>query len=104
MLRKSVLATGTAVALGLAACMPAAHAVDRGTLLASTCNTCHGPDGRGAGAIPNIQGRPPAAFIAVMNSFKAGGAPTTTVMDRHAKGHTEEDIKQMADHYAKLGR
>jgi cytochrome c553 len=101
MLRKSVLITGTAVALGFAASMPAAHAVDRGMLLASTCNTCHGPDGRGSGSIPNIQGRPPEAFIAVMNAFKSG-APT--VMDRHAKAHTAEDIKQMADHYAKLGK
>lgn len=72
------------------------------TLMASTCVGCHGADGTSRGpATPTIAGMAPETFIEAMVSFK-DGSRTATIMDRIAKGFTEEEIKQLADYYGKL--
>ena len=75
---------------------------DAVTIMASTCVGCHGADGTSRGpAIPPIAGMAPETFIDAMKSFK-DGSRTATIMDRIAKGFTDEETKQLADYYAKF--
>ncbi|MCG5500713.1 c-type cytochrome [Ectothiorhodospira lacustris] len=75
--------------------------VSRGALMATTCYACHGTDGRSAGAIPSIYGYPPEIMIAQMKAFRDGTRPAT-VMDRHATGYTDEEIKLIAEYLSTL--
>jgi sulfide dehydrogenase cytochrome subunit len=85
------LATGAAVAA-----MP-----DAGAMLANTCLGCHGPGGSSVGpATPTIAGMQPESFNEAMKGYKEGTRPAT-VMDRIAKGYTEDEIKAMGAVFAK---
>ena len=72
-----------------------------GALLASTCAGCHGANGSSVGpSIPSIAGMTAETFIEEMKGFKAGTRPST-IMDRLAKGYTEDEIKLMAEYFSK---
>ncbi len=78
-----------------------AHAVDYGQMLAGTCAGCHGPEGSSRGpAAPTIAGMSPEIFIEAMIDYREGIRPAT-VMNRIAKGYTDEQIKLMAEHFSK---
>jgi sulfide dehydrogenase cytochrome subunit len=64
---------------------------------AAGCSGCHAA--HIATAIPRLAGRDPAEVVAAMQSFKTGAKPAT-VMDRIAKGFSDEEIKAIADWYA----
>lgn len=91
-----------AMSLGLAL-LPAAQAVDitRGKILASTCFACHGTDGRSTGAIPSIYGFPAETLYHNMKAFQDGTRPAT-VMNRHATGYTDEEIRLIADYLSNI--
>jgi sulfide dehydrogenase cytochrome subunit len=75
---------------------------DAVTLMASTCVGCHGADGTSRGpATPTIAGMAVDTFVEAMKSFK-DGSRTATIMDRIAKGFTDEETKQLAEYYGKL--
>jgi len=76
-----------------------AEKVSRGAVLSGTCFGCHGPDGHSAGAIPTIAGKDAKFIEEQLKAFAAGTRPST-VMGRHAKGYTEEDIKLIAKFFA----
>ena len=78
-----------------------AFAVDRGELLASTCMSCHGAGGKSKGAIPSIAGLDKAYIVKSLQDFKSGARPAS-VMQRHAKGYTDEEFALMADYLSKL--
>jgi sulfide dehydrogenase cytochrome subunit len=78
----------------------AADAVPRAELLASMCATCHGTNGTGAKPNPSINGEDPADFADIMQAFASGDEPTS-IMDRHAQGYTEAEIKMLADYFSK---
>lgn len=78
-----------------------AAGIDRGTMLSNSCAACHGTDGMSPGEIPSIQGKS-AEFISIaLIEFRDGKRPAT-VMDRHAKGYTDEEIELIARHFAGL--
>lgn len=80
----------------------AAEPPDAVTIMASTCVGCHGADGTSRGpATPTIAGMAPETFVDAMKAFK-DGSRTATIMDRIAKGFTEEETKQLAEYYSKL--
>jgi cytochrome c553 len=68
-------------------------------ILSVTCATCHGTNGNSVGTIPALAGMDKKYFIKRMQAFKAGEA-TATVMDKHAKGLTAEEINQLAAYFA----
>jgi len=71
-------------------------------VLAATCAGCHGPNGASGGpATPTISGFNSEYFVEVMKGFASGEVPST-IMGRIAKGYTDDEIKKMADYYAKL--
>ena len=69
-------------------------------LLAASCDTCHGPQGRSPGAIPAIAGLDAPALRESLLGFKQDRIPAT-VMNRIAKGFTDAEIAALA---AYLGR
>jgi len=75
-------------------------AVSRAELLASMCNTCHGTNGKGAKPMPGISGEEPDDFIDLMQAFANGEEPTS-IMDRHAQGYTEAELKLLAEYFSK---
>ncbi|MGD8497763.1 MAG: c-type cytochrome [Chromatiales bacterium] len=75
----------------------------RGAMLANPCAGCHGTDGKSPGPIPGLQGLPEAYLIDTMKAFRDGKRPAT-VMDRIAKGYTDEEIELMAAYLAKAGK
>ncbi|MCD8514259.1 MAG: hypothetical protein LRY63_13955 [Nitrincola sp.] len=73
-------------------------------LMAGTCANCHGTDGKLAGAIPAIAGRPATVLEAQLLAFKQGLQPNTTVMDRIAKGFTDAELSALANHFANINK
>jgi sulfide dehydrogenase cytochrome subunit len=86
-----VLVAGTATADG----------VERGALLASMCNACHGTDGQGSSTMPKLAGKEVEEIVDLLKAFASGEEPST-IMDRHASGYTDEEIRAIAEHYANL--
>ena len=79
-----------------AALLPvSAFAADKGMVLALSCASCHGTNGASPGSIPRIQGRSAEYIEKAMLQFKAGERPAT-VMNRIAKGYTDEEIKLLS--------
>jgi len=79
--------------------------------MANTCAGCHGTNGQSVGpASPNLAGISEAYFIESMEGFKAlpkgknhaEDARPATIMQRIAKGYSEEQIEQMGAHFAAL--
>lgn len=80
----------------------AAHAVDlRAAVLANPCAACHGMDGVSVGAIPSINQLGANAMVAALKAYKSGERPAT-VMDRIAKGYSDEEIQRIADYFQSL--
>ena len=73
----------------------------RGAVLSASCAGCHGTDGRSPGSIPPIYGRSADFIRASMDDFRSGNRPST-VMGRHAKGYTDEEISLIAEYFASL--
>lgn len=89
-----------AAALALASAAFAAPP-DYASMMANTCVGCHGPNGASLGpATPTIAGMATDTFIEAMKGYKDGSRPAT-VMDRIAKGYSDDEIKQMAAYFSK---
>jgi cytochrome c553 len=66
---------------------------------ASSCTGCHAANAGVDTAVPRLGGRPAADLVTQMQAFKSGQKPST-VMDRIAKGFTDEEIQAIAAWYA----
>jgi sulfide dehydrogenase cytochrome subunit len=104
---KAILATGLAFAVSSAiaadkpAEKPATLSGATGSMLANTCAGCHGTNGVSSGpASPSIAGFNKEYFVVAMNEFKEGKFPST-IMSRIATGYSDEEIKAMAEFFAK---
>lgn len=73
-------------------------------VLAGACSNCHGTEGRLAGAIPAIAGRPAGVLESQLLSFKRGEQPHATVMDRLAKGYTDAELAALAEYFATIDK
>ena len=71
-------------------------------VLAASCVSCHGPDGRSSTAIPSIAGQPESRLLARLQSFKAAAAPEATIMTRLIKGYDEAQIQALARWFAEV--
>ncbi len=79
----------------------AADAISRGAMLSNSCAGCHGTDGASPGSIPGIKGRSADYITQALTEFRDGTRPST-VMGRHAKGYTDEEIRLIAEYFASL--
>ena len=62
---------------------------------ASSCSGCHAVGAKVETPVPRILGRQPAEIIAAMLAFQSGERPST-VMERIAKGFSEDEIRAIA--------
>lgn len=62
---------------------------------AAACSGCHSP-AAGTGSMPSLSGKTAADIAQDMRAFKSG-AREATVMDRIAKGFSDEEIQAIAD-------
>lgn len=72
-------------------------------VLAASCAACHGTNGNSIGGTPVLAGLHVDHFIRQMQAFKSGER-ASTVMHRHAKGLTEAEIRELADHFSRQPR
>lgn len=61
---------------------------------AAACSGCHGSGVSGA-AVPPLHGRRVEEIVVAMQAFRSGERPAT-VMDRIAKGFTDEETRAIA--------
>jgi cytochrome subunit of sulfide dehydrogenase len=100
MTRFRIIAAAIAVSMASLALAPQAIAeVDRGQLLTTSCFSCHSIDG--TGSMPGLVGYPRDLMISQMQAFKNDSRPGT-IMNRHAKGYSDEEIVMIADHFATI--
>ena len=66
---------------------------------AAACSGCHPTSTRVTSPVPRLAGRDSAAIVKAMQDFRSG-VRTGTVMDRIAKGFTDEEIQAIAAWYA----
>lgn len=72
-------------------------------VLSASCAACHGTNGNSVGGTPVLAGLDRSHFIAQMMAFRTGERGST-VMFRHAKGLTPEEIIGLADFFAMQAR
>jgi len=80
---------GIATAAGLADAPPGAL----------SCSGCHPPVATAGTPVPPLAGGDANAIVAAMQSFRSGQR-SATVMDRIAKGFTDDEIRAIAAWYA----
>jgi cytochrome subunit of sulfide dehydrogenase len=72
-------------------------------VLASSCAACHGTNGNSVGGTPVLAGLNSEYFLSQMYAFQSGSR-SSTVMHRHAKGLTRQEIIELADHFSRQPR
>lgn len=72
-------------------------------ILAASCAACHGPNGNSAGTTPTLAGLEHDYFVLQMNAFR-NGERSATVMQRHAKGLTPDEIELLAQYFSQQKR
>lgn len=82
------LRPASAIAAGLADAPPGAL----------SCSGCHATSTSVKTEVPRLIGREPAAIVAAMQGFRAGTTPAT-VMNRIAKGFSDDEIKAISAWY-----
>jgi cytochrome c553 len=66
---------------------------------ATACSGCHAASAKVDTPVPRIAGTSALAIVKAMQEFRSGQRPAT-VMDRIAKGFTDEEVRAIADWYA----
>jgi len=87
------------LAVGMLLAAPAC--AQSGQAMAQTCYVCHGPGAKGAGQIVGLAGLPKDHLARQMADFKADKRPGS-IMNRIAKGYTDEQLALIADYLASL--
>lgn len=75
--------------------------ITQGSMLSNSCAACHGTDGASPGAIPSIKGKSAKFISEALTAYRDGTLPST-VMGRHAKGYSDEEIRLIAEYFANI--
>jgi cytochrome c553 len=89
----------TAAAIGIFSIAAAVVASAGPPAGAASCSGCHPASARVASPVPRLAGMDRTAIVKAMQQFR-GGERIGTVMDRIAKGFTDEEIQAIAAWYA----
>ena len=89
----------TAAAIGLASIAAAVVASAEPPAGAASCSGCHPASSRVTSPVLRLIGLDRAAIVRAMQDFRSGQR-TGTVMDRIAKGFTDEEIQAIAAWFA----
>ncbi len=71
--------------------------------LAASCAACHGSQGNSVGGTSVLAGLDASHFVLQMMAFR-NGSRSSTVMHRHAKGLTVEEINDLAVYFSQQKR
>jgi sulfide dehydrogenase cytochrome subunit len=72
-----------------------------GAVLALSCSGCHGIDAASDTGIPPLAGMDAAEIEAALVAFRSGER-TGTIMNRFARGYSDEEIKALAAHFSEV--
>ena len=87
-----------AILLAAALAAPAlVHGQTPGRLLASNCFQCHGTDGRGG--FDKLAGKSSSEIVKELKEMRAENKPGE-IMNRHAAGYTDAQLKLIGDYFA----
>ncbi len=75
----------------------------RGQMLSLSCASCHGTDGKSETITPYIAGMGKASIFQILLDYK-NGKRTETMMQKHAKGFTDEELEQIAYYFSNVER
>ena len=64
----------------------------------ASCSGCHPAKPNVDTPVPRLAGKDPAAMVSAMQDFRSGKRPAT-VMDRIAKGFSDDEIRAIAAWY-----
>jgi cytochrome c553 len=87
--------TSVAAAIGVALVAAAAVASAEPPAGAASCSGCHPASARVASPVPRLAGLDRAVIVRAMQDFRSGQR-AGTVMDRIARGFTDEEIQAIA--------
>jgi sulfide dehydrogenase cytochrome subunit len=90
---------GLAAAIGLVSIAAAAGASADPPAGAAACSGCHPASTGVVSPVPRLAGLDRTAIVTAMQDFRSGKR-AATVMDRIAKGFTDEEIQAIAAWYA----
>jgi cytochrome c553 len=90
---------GTAAAIGVASIVAAVAASAEPPAGAVSCSGCHPASTRVTSPVPRLIGLDQAAIVRAIQEFRSGQR-AGTVMDRIAKGFTDEEVQAIAAWYA----
>ena len=76
-----------------------ADELSRASMLSYTCAGCHGTDGVSPGSIPSIACKSADAIDKALKEYR-DGKRFSTVMGRHVKGYTDQEIQLIAGFFA----
>lgn len=62
---------------------------------------CHGPDGKAEGTGLALHGRPEGELADKLLAYKHGRL-RGTIMDRHAKGYSDDELRAIAGYLARI--
>jgi sulfide dehydrogenase cytochrome subunit len=72
-----------------------ADELSRAAMLSYTCAGCHGTNGISPGSIPSIYCKTPETIQKALKEYR-DGTRFSTVMGRHVKGYTDDEIQLIA--------
>jgi cytochrome c553 len=88
-----------AAAIGIVSIAAAAVASAEPPAGAVSCSGCHPTSSRVSSPVPRLAGQDRAAIVRAMQEFRSGQR-AGTVMDRIAKGFTDDEIQALAAWFA----
>jgi sulfide dehydrogenase cytochrome subunit len=87
-----------AAATALASVSAASAASGEAPAGAAACSGCHPAAAQAETPVPPLAGRDPEQIVSAMRAFRSGQRPAT-VMDRIAKGFSDDEIQAIAAWY-----
>ena len=75
-----------------------ANELSRAALLSYTCAGCHGTDGISPGSIPSIYCKSASSIEKSLKDYR-DGKRFSTVMGRHVKGYTDDEIQLISGYF-----
>lgn len=75
----------------------------KGEMLSLSCSSCHGTDGKSEAITPYIAGMGKTSMYQILLDYK-NGKRTETMMQKHVKGFTDEELEQIAYYFSNIKR
>ena len=97
----TALVGGVCLVAGIATHAEEARSPRSTEALVFNCFTCHGPEAHSPASMPTLNGKPATYILRRLREFREGrGSPI--IMDRIAKGYTDDELTRIADYLSKL--